>query len=123
MALRAQTGATKPLCGKFISAVSHILAAEYAHLKHLFRRQLRQKIFVEVFSDGLCQQVRVARLHQVVDLYGLEHWTAFTVSGEYLLPCLALRLREWSAWPGGTVERQCAEEGVEGLFLGDFDKP
>lgn len=60
-------GALKPRCGKFLLTVGHVLAAKHAELEHLFWRQFRVEIGMEVFTQRFRQVVDVIPLHQIVD--------------------------------------------------------
>jgi hypothetical protein len=61
--------AHKPARGKFVAAISHVLSAEDAEGKHLFRRQLGAKFRVEIAPRRRGEAVSVAALHLVVDGY------------------------------------------------------
>ena len=57
----------EPLRRELGPAVSHVLAAEDAKLEHLFWRELRSKLGIEVAANRLSQEIDIALLHQVVD--------------------------------------------------------
>src|SRR4029079_4720996 len=57
----------KPFRRKFFPAVSHILAAEYSQLQHLFGRQLGFEIRMKVPARKLTEVIDIAALDEVVD--------------------------------------------------------
>jgi hypothetical protein len=66
---RREFRARKPARGKFVAAISHVLSAEDAEGKHLFRRQLGAKFRIEIAPRRRGEAVSVAALHLVVDGY------------------------------------------------------
>src|SRR5262245_19739164 len=66
---RREPCARRPARGKFVAAISHVLSAEDAEGKHLFRRQLGAKFRIEIARHRRAEGVRVAALHLVVDGY------------------------------------------------------
>ncbi len=59
----------EPVTGKFLSAVSHISAAENAHREHVFWCYVRLEFRMEVFPDGLGKIIYIRLLHEIVDDY------------------------------------------------------
>src|SRR5206468_1973227 len=66
-----QPGAGKPAGGKFIAAIGHVLAAEYAEREHLPWRQLRMEFRIKASSGGSRKRVDIAALHPIVYNDGL----------------------------------------------------
>jgi hypothetical protein len=67
MAFMTKLCVRKPLFGKLIPAIGHVLAAEHPHLQHLFGRYFRRESGMEVLSHRLRKTIRIVFLHQVVD--------------------------------------------------------
>src|SRR5271156_5394647 len=63
-----QLSVRKPAGRKFIAAVRHVLAAEYAEGEHLLRRKLGAKFWIEIASDWFGEDVTISPLHRVVDI-------------------------------------------------------
>jgi hypothetical protein len=64
--VRRQPDAGKPTGGKFVAAIGHVLAAEYAEGEHLPWRQLRMEFRIEASSGGSVKRVDIAALHPIV---------------------------------------------------------
>ena len=69
VAFGAQSGTLEPVGRILRGAVGHVLAAEYTEFEHLVRCQIGAKFRVEVVAHGFREDVNVAPLHQVIDLY------------------------------------------------------
>lgn len=67
VALGRKLGARKPAFGKFFLAIGQVLAAEDAEREHLFGREFRLEIRMEVPSRRCGEGVPVAFLYLVVD--------------------------------------------------------
>lgn len=67
MAFWAEFGIFKPIGRILRSAIGHVFAAENAKLKHFLWRKLGTKVRMEILAHGLCQQVNITLLHQVIN--------------------------------------------------------
>jgi len=65
----------EPTRRKLIGAVRHVLAAKHSQLKHLTRRKLRPKFWIELPANRCYQCVAVAALHTIIDRYYLHGLT------------------------------------------------
>src|SRR3974390_65874 len=93
-AFRGKFRAREPTRGKLLATVGHVLAAEDAEPKHLFRRQVRLELRIEAAADRGNETVAVAALHLVADsyharLHAAESTTAARAAIAFVPPRLA----------------------------------
>src|SRR5262249_32074595 len=62
----SEFGADEPAFRELTSAISHVFAAEYAEFEHLWWRELRLELGIEVPAGCRAQHVAIAFLHLVV---------------------------------------------------------
>jgi len=64
--MRRELRLRKPIAGKLICCIGHILAAEDAEAQHLFGRELRFEVRVEIFAHRFGKQIAISPLHFVI---------------------------------------------------------
>src|SRR4029079_6904228 len=93
----------EPIRRKLGCTIRHVFAAEYAEREHLFWRQLRPEVGVEVLSHGFRQAIDVPVLHEVIDLdVPSSHWRGGLVPDDAADGAARTRFRrEWASTDAG----------------------